>query len=52
MLRRMEIEFGEWIRINAYDTGIYWCYLEDNCDYTTIELFEIFKKEKSLGRAL
>jgi hypothetical protein len=42
------LEFGEWLRIEAYDAGNNWVYLQDNQDYTTEELTKIFKKEKGL----
>lgn len=42
------VEFGEWLRTEAYDAGDNWIYLHDNQDYTTEQLLEIFKKEKGL----
>ena len=42
------VEFGEWLRTEAYDAGENWIYLQDNQDYTTEQLLEIFKKEKGL----
>ncbi len=38
------IKFGEWLRINCYDAGDNWILLEDNQDYTTVEVLEIFKQ--------
>jgi hypothetical protein len=42
------LDFGEWLRVEAYDAGNNWIYLQDNQDYTTEELRKIFKKEKGL----
>ena len=42
------VEFWEWLRTEAYDAGENWIYLQDNQDYTTEQLLEIFKKEKGL----
>jgi hypothetical protein len=42
------VKFGEWLRVEAYDAGDSWVYIQDNQDYTTEELRKIFKKEKGL----
>ena len=38
------ILFTEWLRENCYDTGSHWYYQEDNEEYTSSEIFELFKK--------
>ena len=38
------IKFAEWIRVNAYDTGLKWYYQEDNEEYTTEEIFNLFMR--------
>jgi len=39
------IDFAEWLRIECYDTGLKWYYQFDNEEYTSEEMFEIFKKQ-------
>lgn len=43
--QKFAIDFAEWVRTNAYDTGEKWYYQEDNETYTTEELLEIYKKQ-------
>lgn len=43
-MEEFALNFAEWVRTNAYDTGEKWYYQEDNETYTTEELLEIYKK--------
>jgi len=45
--QELTIEFSEWLRNECYDTGDKWLYQEDDETYTSLEIYEIFKRKSS-----
>lgn len=39
------IEFAEWLREECYDIGSHWLYQKEDEIYTSLEIFEVFKRD-------